>query len=134
MLETPKASFQDTAFTFKTLLYANDIYYMPQMLVYYSWDNESSSVKDFSNSLYLRTEFEEIERVCPQEERAIMAKFRFKQYMWNYSRLNAAGRAEFEKIMQEDFIRDSEYVERSFYNDVEWAEYIEITEDSVYGE
>lgn len=100
-LETPGASYQDTAFTFKVWAVAEKVFLLDEALLYYRVDNAGSSVKSSGKITCVCDEVQEIERYM--QEHGLNVPFLegakgvyiYRTYMWNYYRLHVAVRAVF---------------------------------------
>lgn len=90
-LETPGASFQDTAFAFKIYASAERVKVIPDVLHNYRI-NEGSSVSSPGKIFFVCDEEEEIRRYAAEkglseELKEVMAMRCFGSYRWNYNRL-----------------------------------------------
>ena len=92
-LETPGASYQDTAFSFKTLAMARRVRFLPDVLHNYRI-NDASSVSSPGKIFCVCDEEAEIQRFSKEkgiyeEMKGIMALRCFGSYKWNYNRLSS---------------------------------------------
>lgn len=90
-LETPGASFQDTAYAFKVYASAERVKVIPDVLHNYRI-NENSSVTSPGKIFFVCNEEEEIRRYAQEkgyteELKEVMAMRCFGSYRWNYDRL-----------------------------------------------
>lgn len=90
-LETPGASYQDTAFSFKVYACAQKFMLVPEPLIYYRI-HEGSSIKSKNKAFCICDEFEEIITFCKNNSLYEKLKFlicylQYKTYKWNYNRL-----------------------------------------------
>lgn len=92
-LETPGASYQDTAFSFKALAMAQRVLILTDVLHNYRI-NDSSSVSSPGKVFCVCDEEAEIQRFTKEkgkyeEMKGIMALRCFRSYKWNYNRLSS---------------------------------------------
>lgn len=90
-LETPGASYQDTAFSFKVYACAKKLMLVSEPLIYYRI-HEGSSIKSKNKAFCICDEFEEIITFCKNNSLYEKLKFlicylQYKTYKWNYNRL-----------------------------------------------
>ena len=110
-LETPGASYQDTAFDFKVWANATRVTFLHDAVLHYRQDNEASSVNSPSKLYCVCDEYNEIERFLaahPDKNYlvAVEEKMKYDTYMWNYDRLADELKLEFLKRFSEDFKHD----------------------------
>lgn len=111
-LETPGASYQDTAFNFKVWANCTDAVLINKAWLHYRQDNESSSVNSPGKVFCVCDEYEEMDRYLRERNmdkpylRAIISRMRVDNYEWNYDRLNTELRREFLPRMRDDYISD----------------------------
>ena len=113
-LETPGASYQDSAFNFKVWACARRVVLVDRAFLHYRQDNEASSVNSPGKVYCVCDEYAEMLRYV--EERGldegfflpVIAKMRYDSYMWNFERLTPALREGFAQRMAEDFRREDE--------------------------
>ena len=109
-LETPGASYQDTSFSFKSLLCANRIMIINEPLVHYRIDNPNSSVNNPTKIFCVCDEFTEIWKFakrCPDKYDLIkntIPILQFRAYKWNYNRLQQTLKKDFLKKFRQDFL------------------------------
>lgn len=108
--ETPGASFQDLAFTFKVWARAERAYCIEDPIIHYRQDNEQSSVNDPRKVFCVCDEFDEIEDFMAIDPNGSMLRpyayrLRYDSYMWNYERLSLDLRIEFLDTMVGDLAR-----------------------------
>ena len=98
-METPGASYQDTAFAFKIWACADRIYLTEDAFLHYRRDNESSSVNSPHKVFCVCDEYNEIERFLLEhnKEKFLDIKYgvQFNTYRWNYRRLGVEYRYAF---------------------------------------
>lgn len=96
-LETPGASYQDTGFHIIATFEASNAIYITNPIYYYRIDNDNSSVKNNSKIFAICDEFNALEQRYNKTlvEQNILNSLKIEKYIWNYNRLNEAGRAEF---------------------------------------
>ncbi|MCI2241764.1 glycosyltransferase family 2 protein [Adlercreutzia faecimuris] len=113
-LETPGASYQDSAFNFKVWACARQAVLVDRAFLHYRQDNESSSVNAPGKVFCVCDEYEEMLRYVEEREfdagffLPVLAKMRYDSYLWNFDRLTPALREEFAQRMAEDFRREDE--------------------------
>lgn len=113
-LETPGASYQDSAFNFKVWACARHVVLVDEAFLHYRQDNESSSVNAPGKVFCVCDEYDEMLRYV--EERRldagfflpVLAKMRYDSYMWNFDRLTPALREKFARRMARDFHHEDE--------------------------
>lgn len=91
-LPTPGASFQDTAFQFKTWAMAERAILTSQGFLHYRQDNEASSINNPGKTFCVGDEYEEIKRYLKEKDlfedlKAIYQVARWGGYRWNIQRL-----------------------------------------------
>ena len=130
-LETPGASYQDTSFNFKVWARAQSIFLTSRAFYHYRVDNVDSSVKSSEKIFCVVDEWHEIERYMkqyPEDERAsfpLRLHLKWGTYMWNWNRLNAAGRAAFEPIIRKEFERfKNRFFCLDFHRRREWRDFL----------
>lgn len=110
-LETPGASYQDTAFSFKCYYSADRFLMIDEPLLYYRIDNPNSSVNNPKKVFCVCDEYEEIWKFA-QNKRDRFKKIKntipalqFATYKWNFNRLERRLRVSFLKKFREDFTK-----------------------------
>jgi len=91
MRETAGAGFQDTAFTFKTKLFANRYKITTNAYYNYTIDNPNSSIHSHNALFSLANEYDEVERVMKQHHFNnwdIFARVKMSGYIWFWNRLD----------------------------------------------
>lgn len=101
--ETPGASYQDIAFAFKVYASARSVYLLRDALLNYRVDNVDSSIHNPQKIFCVCEELSEItryieaqaatgviEEAWKEELSAIASWIKYRNYMWNYSRLSLA--------------------------------------------
>lgn len=107
-LETPGASFQDTAFNFKVWAMAEKVYLTMKPLLHYRVGHVAQSVKSQDKVFCVCDEFREIERYMgsyPERFKKlekIFNRLKFNTYYWNLGRLDGENKEVFRKRMQEE--------------------------------
>lgn len=112
-LETPGASYQDTAFDFKVWACATRVTFLHEAIIHYRQDNEASSVNSPSKVYCVCDEYNEIERFLDEHPEknfllTIEKRMKFDTYMWNYERLADDLKFEFLERCSEDFRKDAQ--------------------------
>lgn len=110
-LETPGASFQDSAFNFKVWANATRAVFLRDAVLHYRQDNESSSVNSPSKVYCVCDEHAEMDRFLEAhpEKKALWGvkeKMKLDNYLWNYERLVSPLNDEFLQRMHEEFNAD----------------------------
>ena len=110
-LETPGASYQDTAFAFKVWVCANRVIFIPQALLHYRQDNSGSSVNSPGKVYCVADEHAEMDRFLelrdtPKWLRNVKARMKCNTYLWNYWRLSDSLRIEFLQYMSDDIKKE----------------------------
>lgn len=107
--ETPGASFQDNAFSFKAFASAESVVLLDVPVVNYRQDNASSSIKSPEKVFCIADEIHEIERWL-SERPALRARFaydfflfKYKAYFANLNRIPRERRAEFFALFVGEF-------------------------------
>jgi len=108
-LETPGASYQDTAFSFKVYSLAERFKMIDAALIHYRTDNTASSSIQATTKVYcVCDEYREIwrfvrEKGLYEKYRYLIPNLQYKGYKWNYNRLAAPYNEEFMKVWCEEF-------------------------------
>ena len=110
-LETPGASFQDSAFNFKVWASANRVVLLTDPILHYRQDNESSSVNSPAKVYCICEEHAEMDRFLDAHPeysalRPIKEGIKFDNYMWNYERLTEPLQRDFIKRFSSEFNDD----------------------------
>lgn len=108
-LPTPGASYQDLSFSFKVWALAQKVVLLPEAYVHYRVDNESSSVNDTKKINCVVDEYAEIETfLCERgifpEFGAIMNAAKFRNYHWNFQRLDKIPAKEFYQTWRQELL------------------------------
>jgi len=111
--ETPGASYQDTAFSFKVWFNARRVVYLPNALVLYRQDNQASSVNSSAKANCVIDEFAEMDRyistrTIPDWLPGLKTKMKFDTYIWNYERLAIDLQLDFLLLMSRELALDLE--------------------------
>lgn len=112
-LPTPGASYQDLSFSFKVWALARTVVLVSEAFVHYRVDNANSSVNNPGKVNCVVDEYAEIETfLC---ERGIFEKFgeimdtaKFRNYHWNFQRLNKKLAKEFYQTWRQEFLSAEE--------------------------
>lgn len=112
-LETPGASFQDSAFNFKVWASADRVVFLRDAVLHYRQDNEASSVNSPSKVYCICDEHAEMDRFLeahPEKSKlwGVKEKVKLDNYLWNYERLASPLNEEFLQRMQAEFKADLE--------------------------
>ncbi len=112
-LPTPGASYQDLSFSFKVWTLAETVVLLPKAFVHYRIDNANSSINNPAKLNCVVDEYAEIETfLC---ERGIFADFgetmnaaKFRNYHWNFQRLDGKLAKQFYQTWREDLLSASD--------------------------
>lgn len=110
-LETPGASYQDTAFSFKCYYSADRFLMIDEPLLYYRIDNPNSSVNNPKKVFCVCDEYEEIWKFAQTKTERFdkiknsIPQLQLATYKWNFNRLGRSLRALFLKKFREDFTK-----------------------------
>lgn len=126
-LPTPGASYQDLSFSFKVWTLAKTIVLLPVAFVHYRIDNANSSVNNPAKVHCVIDEYAEIETfLC---ERGIFGEFgeimnaaKFRNYHWNFQRLNGKLAKEFYQEWREELLSayDEGVLNRDDFSSKDW--------------
>ena len=110
-LETPGASYQDTAFAFKVWVCANRVTFLSQALIHYRQDNSGSSVNSPGKVYCVADEHAEMDRFLSLREtptwlRNVKARMKCNTFFWNYERLSDSLKAEFLNYMSDEIKKE----------------------------
>ncbi len=105
-LETPGASYQDTAFTFKVYLAASRFEMISDAFIHYRINANSSSFQETTKVFCIVDEYDEIKRYLKEsslwnENRQLVAHLEYNGYNWNYNRLAEPYKSQFAKKWKE---------------------------------
>jgi len=128
-LETPGASYQDTAWAFKVWAAARRAVFLREALVHYRQDNQNSSVNAPGKVFCVMDEYQEMQRWLtaraarlaePIDPQLLSVKARMKlhTYFWNYDRLAPQWQSEFLERMVAELQAD----QQSGSLDEQWLE------------
>lgn len=126
LLPSPGASYQDTGFSFKTIICAERIVLIRDGVIYYRRDNEQSSIRDTRKVYCICDEFAEIQRFieerCMQRYFVNFAMVKYHRYLWNLNRLDGQKKLEFQERMKMEFIemKENGWLEQEYWNESEW--------------
>jgi len=110
-LETPGASYQDTAFILKVWMAAETVVLQRDAFLHYRIDNETSSVHSSGKAYFVCDEMDsafEYMNEKPQVKELFSQTMwlrRADAYRWNYNRLDDELRLEFAQRVKEDFAK-----------------------------
>lgn len=107
-LETPGASYQDTAFNFKIWASAERVYLTDDAFLHYRQDNETSSVNNPGKAFCVCDEYQEIELFAKKKKlniniQQLIQRLKFGCFFWNFKRLSYPLNYKFLKHMSSDF-------------------------------
>lgn len=132
-LETPGASYQDTAFSFKVYSLAKRFEIIDKPFIHYRIDGGSSSFQNNTKVYCVCDEYEEIKRFI--KEKGLYEKYRYlvphlqyNGYKWNYNRLTEPYNTQFMSRWHTEF--KEEYglgnISEKVFNDEEYKNAMEI--------
>ncbi len=126
-LPTPGASYQDLSFNFKVWTLARKVVLLPKAYVHYRIDNENSSVNNPGKVNCVVEEYAEIETfLC---ERGIFSDFgetmneaKFRNYHWNFQRLEGKLAKEFYQTWRQELLSANEegLLNREHFSRKDW--------------
>lgn len=108
-LETPGASYQDTAFNFKVWATAERVWLTRKPYIHYRIDNVGASVKSGGKVFCIKDEWDEIETFMdryPKEKKssaALRTRAKFANFFWNVMRLGGEERKAFQKYFWHEY-------------------------------
>ncbi len=121
-LETPGASYQDTAFNFKAFAKANSAFLLNDAFLLYRQDNETSSVKSASKTFCVCDEYAEIEKFARDEKLSLtmlklIQRLKLGCYMWNFKRLKFPNKYLFAKALSKEYkaAMDAKLIDTEFF-------------------
>ena len=129
--ETPGASYQDTAFTFKVWCCAKRVKFINECLLHYRRDNSESSSNSKGKVYCIMDEYREEEHFISVEHpqlkektEGIRCRLKFAAYIWNYNRLSMPEKMDFLNCASKEFIDDfsKKYFVKKYFTDIQWNE------------
>ncbi|SCB97539.1 Glycosyltransferase involved in cell wall bisynthesis [Gilliamella bombicola] len=116
-LETPGASYQDTAFSFKVYACATRMMLIDAPLIYYRI-HDQSSIKSKDKVFCICDEFNEIMAFCKnkmlyEKLKYLICYLQYKSYKWNYNRLEMPHRYLFLLHWSKEIRKNSEIYSRN---------------------
>lgn len=128
--ETPGASYQDTAFSFKCLVSAGRLMFVDDAYLHYRIDNEASSVKSSGKIYNVCDEFSSIESfVCTNQvlRNRLMPTvqlWKFNTYLWNLNRISDEYYSQFRDRMALEFLKAGYdgYLDQELFGKGSWNE------------
>ena len=136
--ETPGASYQDTAFTFKVWCCAERAKFIDECLLHYRRDNDNSSSNSRGKVYCVVDEYKEEERFLSDEQpqiknraEGIRCRLKYGAYLWNYRRLAMPEKLEFLQYAAKEFADDMEsgYFVQKYFSNYQWNELKSIIRD-----
>lgn len=135
--ETPGASYQDTAFSFKVWACAQRAMCLSDSFVHYRQDNEASSINQLGKVYCVSDEYAEIERFLNSnldrfgDLLPVMHARKYSAYVWNYERMDERYHFEYAQHMAKEFniARNSSMLEKDFFSSNEWSDLALLTLD-----
>ena len=126
-LETPGASYQDTAFAFKLYACAKRFIMIPDAFLHYRIDNEASSVNSPAKAYCVIDEYNEIKRFVKEKGlysklKTLIPKTKYGCYRWNHERLTNGLKQKFLFKManeyREDYFKGN--IDKKMYSKIEY--------------
>lgn len=119
--ETPGAAFQDTSAVFRCNAEVERMKLLPELFYYWRIHADSASHGTrypFDVRYEYKTITDYLDAHAEKKElfRDIASRLRYGTYVWNVSRISAADRPEFIRQAAEDFRKDYDYQDCSFYS------------------
>ena len=137
--ETPGASYQDIAFSFKCLACAEKVFLLKKAFLHYRKDNPTASVKSKHKAYCVFDEFDEIKNFLSNHEifndpcRYVFPVMRYREFESSLQRMDNVFRFDFFKRMAEEFEQDKKdgYIKKDYWKeDTErWEELQELFND-----
>lgn len=127
-LETPGASYQDTAFAFKVWASCGTAAFTTKPILKYRQDNESSSVNSPGKVFCVCDEYAEMERWLRERPElrkrfeGVKERMKFSSYLWNADRLAPELASSFLERASEEFAADLAAGDIDFGRFELWAE------------
>ena len=102
-LETPGASYQDIAFSFKVYCCAKRFMMLEKAYLHYRVDNENSSINSKGKVFCVCDEWNEVKRFIKEKKiyesvKYMIPRVQLANYKWNYNRLEKPFKYEFLKV------------------------------------
>ena len=137
-LETPGASYQDVAFSYKAFCSADRISITPNAYVYYTRDNENSSVNSKQKAEVIFNEYKEVDDFFKNnpdvKNYANNAKLikQYYDYEWNYNRIAEEFKPDFIQRYAEDFrkYKNNGELNGAFYTNIDYKKFMQILENA----
>lgn len=136
--ETPGASYQDVAFTLKTLSCAKRVYLVKDAFLHYRIDNASSSVNSKEKVYCDCDEFEELWRFLDlrpelkEKVKCFIPRGMYRIYKWNYGRIAQKFKLGFLRRVIDEFreMNNQGILRREYWDDTTWMELERLVNDS----
>ena len=109
-VESPGASYQDTAFNFKVWFMADRAMLLDKAFLHYRCDNMNASVKSTGKVFCVADEWHDAENylrergLLTQNAEKLLARIKFNSYTWNLDRLTGDGHEQFLKLFRQEFL------------------------------
>lgn len=137
--ETPGASFQDTAFSFKVMALAKRVQITRDAFLHYRQDNESSSINSKAKIFCVCDEYEEIQRFLETNPfnrgtlECIANRLKYDTYMWNLSRIPLKYKYLFVERASVELAEAFEKgtIEKKYFEEYKWTDLKKLVEDPV---
>lgn len=126
--ETPGASYQDVAFTLKTLACANKIYLINEAFLHYRMDSMGSSINSREKVYCDCDEFAELWRYLEgrpflkDKVKYLLPRTMLRIYQWNYHRIHERFRSEFLQHIVPEFqdFQKNGLLRKEYWDDASW--------------
>lgn len=126
--ETPGASYQDVAFSFKALSCAEKVFLIREAFLHYRRDNPNASVKSKKKAFCIFDEFDEIKNFLSQHKEFnnpcayAFSVMKYKEYESNFRRIDNVFRFEFFQRIIKEFKKDkaASYLNENYWQADKW--------------
>lgn len=126
ILDTPGASYQDTAFCFKVMISAKRAVLIKDSVINYRIDNNESSVKSEEKIFCIVDEMRSAQQYLidkgMSEKMPVLVRTKFYRYKWNLDRLSGANKLKFLCLMHDEFETDEKkgFLLKEYWNIDDW--------------
>lgn len=126
--ETPGASYQDTAFSFKVWVNAKKVEFVKPAYLHYRTDNDNSSEHSTEKVFNICDEFQSIQSYLNSDTKLrnkyskILQPLKLDVYNWNFERISNNYKEVFRDQIALDFIKaDYEgFLDKSYFSESQW--------------
>ncbi len=128
--ETPGASYQDTAFSFKVWMCAQRVVFVKEGFLHYRIDNENSSVNSSDKIFSICDEFNSIQsflnsnKLKKDKFSKILQVLKFDSYMWNLERISDDYKNYFTDQIALEFLKaeNEKILCRDYFDEIRWEQ------------